>query len=190
MRRGGRLGRSFANEGTYVMSTQPTGIPFSGGFFEQLIPMLAERTVMLVVTKADEQHLSVSVIPKRMKDGENTALLTPLCCTGTAQELDRELPAQLREFVAGHVKLANNLGEIQREREEAEKAAREEAKRKQKTAGAAARKTAEPALPAATTKKPEPERPPALSLFDQAEAPAAPGPALPTTTEGPAQGQD
>jgi PRTRC genetic system protein E len=164
------------------MSTQQTDTSISGGFFEQLIPMLAERTVMLVVTKADEQHLSVSVIPKRMKDGENTALLTPLCCTGTAQELDRELPAQLREFVAGHVKLANNLADIQRERDEAEKAAREEAKRKQKTIGSGTKKTAEPATPIGAVNKAEPERTPALTLFDQDEPATAPTPAQPTTT--------
>jgi PRTRC genetic system protein E len=137
------------------------------GFFAQLMPMLADRTVMLVITKADDHHLSVSVIPKRTKDGENTALLTPLCCTGTAEELDRELPAHLRAFVAGHIALANNLGEIERERHEAEKAAREEAKKRQKTVGNGGKKTPEPAAPVVSTKAPAP--PPALSLFDQAE---------------------
>src|ERR1035437_3767495 len=53
----------------------------------------------------------------------------------TPEELDRELPTQVREFVAGHVALGANLAEIQREREEAEKAAREELKKKQKTVG-------------------------------------------------------
>ena len=97
--------------------------------------MLAERTLMLILSKVDDQHLTLSVVPKRMKEGENTALTTPLCCTGTPDELDRDLPAQLRDFVAGHVALSNNLAQIQREREEAEKAAREELKMKQKTAG-------------------------------------------------------
>ena len=113
------------------MSTPATAI--AGGFFAQLMPMLADRTVMMIVSKADEQHLTISVIPKRTKDSENAALLTPFCCTGTPEELDRELPTQVREFVAGHVALGTNLAEIQREREEAEKAAREELKKKQKT---------------------------------------------------------
>jgi PRTRC genetic system protein E len=111
------------------MSTPATAI--AGGFFAQLMPMLADRTVMMIVSKADEHHLTVSVIPKRLKDSENAALATPFCCTGTPEELDRELPTQVREFVAGHVALGANLAEIQREREEAEKAARgtkEEAK--------------------------------------------------------------
>src|SRR6516164_2386963 len=114
--------------------TTPASLP-SNGFFVQLMPMLADRTLMLIVSKADEQHLTLSVVPKRMKEGENAALTTPLCCTGTPEELDRDLPAQLRDFVAGHLALGNNLAQIQREREEAEKAAREELKKKQKTVG-------------------------------------------------------
>ena len=114
--------------------TTPTVLP-SNGFFVQLMPMLADRTLMLIVSKADDEHLTLSVVPKRMKEGENAALTTPLCCTGTPEELDRYLPAQLRDFVAGHLALSNNLAQIQSEREEAEKAAREELKKKQKTAG-------------------------------------------------------
>ena len=64
------------------MNTSETGT--TGGFFAQLMPMLADRTVMMIVSKADEQHLTVSVIPKRLKDSENAALATPFCCTRTA----------------------------------------------------------------------------------------------------------
>ena len=126
--------------------TNPTAIP-SNEFFVQLMTLLADRTVMLIVSKADDQHLTLSVVPKRMKDGENAALTTPLCCTGTPEELDRDLPAHLREFVAGHLALNNNLTQIQREREDAEKAAREELQKKQKTIGnsGSKAKTAEPA---------------------------------------------
>ena len=150
------------------MSTPATTIP--GGFFAQLVPMLADRTVMMIVSKADEQHLTVSVIPKRLKDSENSALATPFCCTGTPEELDRELPTQVREFVAGHVALGTNLAEIQREREEAEKAAREELKKKQKTVGngGAKGKAAEPAPKQEDKPAPAPAPPPSpmLSLFD------------------------
>src|SRR2546427_2636315 len=146
------------------MSTPATAI--AGGFFAQLMPMLADRTVMMIVSKADEQHLTVSVIPKRLKDSENAALATPLCCTGTPEELDRELPTQVRDFVTGHVTLSNNLAEIQREREEAEKAAREELKKKQKTVGngGARSKVSEPKPK--QDDKPTPTPPPMLSLFD------------------------
>ena len=146
------------------MSTPETAIV--GSFFTQLMPMLADRTVMMIVSKADEQHLTVSVIPKRMKDSENAALATPFCCTGTPEELDRELPTQVREFVAGHVALSANLAEIQREREEAEKAAREELKKKQKTVGngGARTKVSEPKPEDKPASTPPPS--PMLSLFD------------------------
>ena len=146
------------------MSTPATAI--AGGFFAQLMPMLADRTVMMIVSKADEQHLTVSVIPKRLKDSENAALAMPFCSTGTPEELDRELPTQVREFVAGHVVLGANLAEIQREREEAEKAAREELKKKQKTVGngGAKSKAAEPAPK--LEDKPTPAPSPMLNLFD------------------------
>ncbi len=160
------------------MNTSETGI--AGGFFAQLMPMLADRTVMMIVSRADEQHLTVSVIPKRMKDSENAALATPLCCTGTPEELDRELPTQVREFVSGHVALSANLAEIQREREDAEKAAREELKKKQKTVGngGARSKAAEPTPKQEDKPAPTPAPSPMLSLFDSpAQEEAAPRPA-------------
>src|SRR5213079_3411478 len=143
-------------------------IAIAGGFFAQLMPMLADRTVMMIVSKADEHHLTVSVIPKRMKDSENAALATPFCCTGTPEELDRELPTQIREFVAGHVALGANLAEIQREREEAEKAAREELKKKQKTVGNGGVKAKTPEAKPLEEEKasPPPAQPPMMSLFD------------------------
>lgn len=154
--------------------TTPTALP-SNGFFVQLMPMLTDRTLMLIVSKADDQHLTLSVVPKRMKEGENAALTTPLCCTGTPEELDRDLPAQLRGFVAGQLSLSNNLAQIQREREEAEKAAREELKKKQKTVGNGGSKV----KPAESQPKPEEKvslAPPAqstMNLFDSAAEPAA-----------------
>src|SRR5215472_11676573 len=115
------------------MSTPTTAT--AAGFFAELMPLLTDRTLMVIVSKTDDQHLTLSVVPKRMKASENTALTTPLCCTGTPEELDRDLPTHLREFVAGQVTLSNNLAQIQREREEAEKVAREELKKKQKSLG-------------------------------------------------------
>jgi PRTRC genetic system protein E len=158
------------------MSTTATAI--AGGFFAPLMPMLADRTVMMIVSKADEQHLTVSVIPKRLKDSENAALATPFCCTGTPEELDRELPTQIREFVAGYVAFHANLAEIQRERDDAEKAAREELKKKQKTVGngGAKGKAAEPTPKQEDKPALAPPPTPMLSLFDsppQDEAPNA-----------------
>ena len=146
------------------MENQASQIP--NGFFSQMLPLLADRTVVLIVAKADDGNLTVSVIPKRVKDSENSALLTPMCCTGAADELDRDLPAQLGNFVAGYVRLSNNLAEIERERQEAEKAAREQARAKQK--GSAAAKKNESDDKAEPTKPTGPPAPPMLSLFDAA----------------------
>lgn len=148
------------------MSTPMTAL--AAGFFVQLMPLLADRTLMVIVSKVDDRHLTVSVVPKRMKDGESPALLTPLCCTGTPEELDRDLPNHLHDFVAGQIMLSNNLAQIQHEREEAEKAAREEIKKKQKTVGNGGAKSK-----AAETKPLEQEKvtpsaaqPSMMSLFD------------------------
>jgi PRTRC genetic system protein E len=154
--------------------TTATVLP-SNGFFVQLMPMLADRTLMVIISKADERHLTLSVVPKRMKEGENATLTTPLCCTGTPEELDRDLPAQLRDFVAGHLALSNNLAQIQREREEAEKVAREELKKKQKTVGNGGSQ----AKPADVQPKPEEKLSPAepaqstMNLFDSGNEPGA-----------------
>ena len=146
------------------MSTSQTTPP--SGFFAQLMPLLADRTLMVIVSKADDQNLTLSVVPKRMKDGESSALATPLCCTGTPEELDRDLPSHLRDFVAGHVAFSNNLAQIQRERDEAEKAAREELKKKQKSGTATKAKVAD--VTAREEQKPaaSPTVPGTMSLFD------------------------
>ena len=161
------------------MSTPTTAT--AAGFFVQLMPLLADRTLMVIVSKADDQHLTVSVVPKRMKDSESPALSTPLCCTGTADELDRDLPNHLQQFVAGQVTLSNNLAQIQREREEAEKAAREELKKKQKTVGNGGAKAKTPEGKPLEEEKvaPPPAQHQMMSLFD---APAEPPDTAATTT--------
>src|SRR5689334_24398954 len=100
------------------MSTPTTAT--AAGFFVQLMPLLADRTLMVIVSKADDQHLTLSVVPKRMKESESAALTMPLCCTGTPEELDRDLPTHLRDFVAGQVTPGDNPAEVQRDGEEAE----------------------------------------------------------------------
>jgi len=149
------------------MSTPTTSA--AEGFFVQLMPLLTDRTLMVIVSKSDDQRLTLSVVPKRMKEGENAALTTPLCCTGTAEELDRELPTHLRDFVSGHVTLSNNLAQIQRDREEAEKAAREELNKKRKSAGNGVAKNKTPEAKPPNEEKPQPSM---MSLFDSpAEVP-------------------
>jgi len=146
----------------------------TGGLFSQLAPLLSHRAVLITVSKLDRDVVQVNFCPGQVKDSENQALTTPLCVTGTAEELDHDLVPQIVGFVSAHVKLNTNLAQIQLEVEEAEKAAREEAKKKQKPAVVASRK-----VPPPTADGPTPKAAPqqSLSLFDE-------GPATEPTEEG------
>jgi PRTRC genetic system protein E len=147
----------------------------ASGLFSQLAPLLAYRAVLITVSKLEEGDLlQVNICPRQLREGENQALTTPLCLTGTAAELDTELASQISTFVASHAGLNSNLAQIQKEIEEAEKAAREEA-RKKRAIGNGGKKTPETSAPAKSSlEKPEPETvPQTRSLFD-AVTPAAP----------------
>jgi PRTRC genetic system protein E len=111
----------------------------------------------------------VNVIPKKISDGENDALTTPVSITGTVEDLDRELPQTLLHFVSSHLELKNSLERAKAEMEEASKAARVEAKKK--SGSQTTRK--DPAVnfnkPAAVPETPglaKAEPPKAASLFD------------------------
>lgn len=139
------------------------------GLFTQLLPLLAQRAVLITISKIDEgDRLQVNICPRQLKDGENQALTTPLAVCGTAAELDAELVPQVTSFVAAQAGLHSNLSAIEKELAEAERAAREEARKKQKTVGNGGKK----AEPAETEAKPAPPSAQSLSLFD---APAKEG---------------
>jgi PRTRC genetic system protein E len=140
------------------------------GIFSELMPMLGERTILITVAKLDDNTLCVNFIPKQAKAGENEALTTPLCVTGSPEELDRDLVAQVRGYAASHVTLSSTLADVQREMDEAAKKAREDARKKNgkgvssgKTDGKTVETKAE--SPAVTS--------PMMSLFDHAAESAA-----------------
>lgn len=139
------------------------------GLFTQLQPLLAHRAVLITISKIEGDQLQVNICPRQLKEGENSALTIPLCVTATAAELDIDLIPQISGFVASHVGLNTNLACIEKEIAEAEKTAREEAKKRQKVVGNGGKKAADitstTQLPAPP--KPAPEPPPMLSLFDQ-----------------------
>jgi PRTRC genetic system protein E len=140
------------------------------GFFTQLAPLLAQRAVLITVSKLEEgSQLHVNICPRQLKDGENQALTTPLCITGSPEELDTQLAPQVANFVASYVGFNTNLASIEAELAEAEKNAREEAKKRQKTVGNGGKKAeaAKPEVPPA----PQPQQ--SLGLFDQPAEPAA-----------------
>jgi PRTRC genetic system protein E len=148
--------------------------------FKELAPYLRQRAVLLTVSHIDDDQIRVNVIPQKLKDGENAALTTPLTVTGTADELDRDLPATLVNFVSAHLQLRNTLDRAKAEMDAAAKTAQAEARSKTKTT---AKK--EPPKPETTTPtdapkpaqpvKEEPSR--TASLFD------APAPPATTATE-------
>jgi hypothetical protein len=66
-----------------VIPMIPTPTP--NGLFSQLVPLLTHRAVLITVSRLDEGDvLQVSLCPRQLKEGENQALTTPLCVTGTA----------------------------------------------------------------------------------------------------------
>ena len=144
--------------------------------FKELAPYLRQRAVLLTVTRLEEEQIRVNVIPQKLKDGENAALTTPLTVTGTAEELDRDLPATLVSFVASHLELKNTLDRAKSEMDAAAKAAQAEARSKAKTTVAKPASKPEP-VKAAEPPKPAPqltpEPPRTASLFGD-PAPAEP----------------
>jgi len=144
------------------------------GLFTQLLPLLAQRAVLITISKIEEgDRLQVNICPRQLKDGENQALTAPLSACGTATELDNELVAQVASFVAAQVGLHSNLSAIEKELAEAERTAREEAKKKQKTIGNGGKKADPVSKPAEAEMKPEPPTAQTLSLFDAPVAESA-----------------
>ena len=148
--------------------------------FKELAPFLRQRSVLLTVTHLEEDQIRVNLIPQKIKDGENSALTTPLSVTGTGEELDRDLPSTIVNFVSSHMQLRNTLDRAQAEMDAAAKAATAEAAAKKKAAGvkkdtgkpettAKAESTPKPAIPI----KPEPPKAPSLFGDPEPEAPAA-----------------
>ena len=143
--------------------------------FKELAPYLRQRAVLLTVAHLEEDQIRVNVIPQKLKDGENAALTTPLTVTGSADELDRDLPATLVNFVSAHLQLRNTLDRAKAEMDAAAKTAQAEARSKGKTPATKAAPKPEPAETAETTKpipQTSPEDPGVAGLFD-APAPVA-----------------
>ena len=159
------------------MNTETTGL------FQGLAPLLTNRTVIMTVAAHGDGMLTLNVIPKKVKDDECDALTAALCITASAEELDRSLADQLREYTEAHTRTASNIQTVKDElavAEKAERAAAEE-RRAKKVKG----KTESPA-PAGVKKAQEPAQA-SLGLFDDAsdrptEAGGEPTSATTTTT--------
>jgi PRTRC genetic system protein E len=108
--------------------------------FVELMPLLAGRTVMIIVARENDTTLRVNIVPKQTTEDDNPALTTPLSYTGIPEELDAELGKHLASYVECHIQLGSTLAQAKFEMEAAAKAAQEEARKK---ASERSRKTAE-----------------------------------------------
>ena len=140
----------------------------STGLFQGLAPLLVNRTVILTVAADSKGLLTLNVIPKKVKDDESDALTTALCITASAEELDRGLATQLREFTDAHAKAGSNIQKVKDELAAAEKTERDAAE-------AQRAKKAKAKIVPATDSKPElaksaAAKQPSLSLFDETVA--------------------
>ena len=101
--------------------------------FKELVPVLRDRAVLLTVTLVDADQIRVNIVPKKLKDGDNDALTTPLSVTGTAEDLDAELSPTIISFVGSHLQTKNTLEKAKAEMDAASKTAQAEARAKSKT---------------------------------------------------------
>ena len=46
--------------------------------FKELGPLLRQRTVVLILTRLEDDTIRVNVIPRKLNESENDALTTPL----------------------------------------------------------------------------------------------------------------
>lgn len=100
--------------------------------FEELMPLLTERVLVVTLSRARADEICINVIPKPLKSDQqdgDAALTTPLSVTGTPKELDEQLPRQLAEFVETHLSLSSTLKSAKEQMEVAARAAREAAKK-------------------------------------------------------------
>jgi PRTRC genetic system protein E len=100
--------------------------------FEELMPLLTERVLVVTLSRVGADEICINVIPKPLKSEQqdnNAALTTPLSVTGTPKELDEQLSRQLVEFVETHLGLSSTLRSAKEQMEAAAKAAREAAKK-------------------------------------------------------------
>jgi PRTRC genetic system protein E len=98
--------------------------------FKELAPLLRQRSVLLSLTRLEDDTIRVNVFPKKLADGENEALTTPLSVTGTAEELDAQLPSALTEYVGLNLGLSSTLETVKEQVAAAAKAAKDDARSK------------------------------------------------------------
>ena len=98
--------------------------------FVELMPLLRKRRLLLTISLVEGDTIRATVVPQKASETEDNAVCAPLAITGTAEELDRELPRELVEFTGAHLQLQSTLASAKAEMDAAGKAARDEARKK------------------------------------------------------------
>jgi len=149
--------------------------------FSELMPLLAERTVLITVARESGTTIRATLVPKRNSESENAALSTPLSFVGTSEELDRDFGRALAEYVETHQRVGSTLAQAKAEMEAAAKAAQEEAKRRaderRKAKSPASMPAPVPSTQPPASAGPDPVPGTTSSLFDG--APGGPGESQP-----------
>lgn len=97
---------------------------------KDLAPLVRRRAVLFTVGHVEDDQFRVNVIPKKVTEAENDAMITPVSVTGAVEDLDRMLPQTLLHFASSHLELKNTLEQATAEMEEASKVATAEARKK------------------------------------------------------------
>ena len=74
--------------------------------FQELMPLLAQRILILTLSRVSDEQICVNVIPKPLKSDQrdgDAALTTPLSVTGAPRELDEQLPRRGASYSPGQV---------------------------------------------------------------------------------------
>lgn len=140
--------------------------------FKELAPLVRHRAVLFTISYLEDDLFRVNVIPKKVSDAENNALTTPVSITGTAEDLDKELPQTLLHFVSSHLELKNSLERAKAEMDEASKNARAEARKKSSGPTTKRDSAGSPSKSTPAEVPAHVEAPKACSLFDSAPEPA------------------
>ena len=138
--------------------------------FAALQPLLAERGIHILLSAASDGRIGVFVEPVRKSDTEPAAFSTPFRCEATAEELDRDLPGVLSQWIASRKQTTVTLTEALAAAEAETKKAAEEAKKK-----VAEKNKTRTAATGATTKTVAKAPPPAPVMPSLLDAPAATG---------------
>ncbi len=154
--------------------------------FQALKPMLAERSLHLMLSLGQDGNIVLFVQPVKRHDKEDDAFTVPFRVTRDAADLDQNLAGLLTQWIERRAPMVQQLGNELAEFEQQQKSAADAAKKK------LAEKNKKPVIGSAPTAKTTPAKtvtptvaaPVMPSLFD---APAATAPTVPAPAVASAQ---